>query len=207
MQYMPSRQRDLDQAPGNEVYAESQPGRWMVLTQNLAAASTTTVGSGMYAYTLTTPNVATANPAIWQASANSGKGGYAIDTTLSYYVQEATGKVSYSSGDWVYCRALTTAGGTVWEPLFCKQQRLLFGQTTGALSGSNPIVNNITAADTGASITTNTSDTIEVINWPGWTWSGATGVTIMFVLATLTGTPGSGAQIGTGNFVNAPCGA
>ncbi len=110
----------------------------------------------------------------------------------------------------LYCQSPSGAG-TVWAyvriPAPPAASRLLFGLTTGALSGSNPIVNNITAADGGVPPTTHASDLMTVVNWCGWTWSGASGVSIMFTPTAITGTAGSGANIGSGNFVQAPCGA
>ena len=55
--------------------------------------------------------------------------------------------------------------------------------------------------------TTDTSDTMTIDNWAGWTWSGADGVVILFSVNGITGTPGSGTNIGTGVFVQGPCGA
>ena len=89
-------------------YLESQPLRWMVLTEDLAAATT---GS------ITTPSFAAANPANWQAAANGGTGGYVVDTAVTYTVAETTGLADYHAGDWLLCRPLGTKGGFVWEPI------------------------------------------------------------------------------------------
>ena len=89
-------------------YLESQPLRWMVLTEDLAAATT---GS------ITTPSFAAANPANWQAAANGGTGGYVVDTAVTYTVAETTGLADYHAGDWLLCRPLGTTGGFVWEPI------------------------------------------------------------------------------------------
>jgi hypothetical protein len=104
----------LDLAPPNEQYNEDQPMRWMCLTEDLAAAGSTILYGSTY---ITIPTVATANPIDWQLTANSGKGGYVVDTTLIYYVQEATGQNSYKSGQWLLCRPIMTAGGAAWEPI------------------------------------------------------------------------------------------
>ena len=81
---------------------------WLVLTEDLAAAS----GSAPMM-----PAMATANPANFDATANSGYGGYTIDTETTLMVIEATGQRSFSSGQWVLCRPQGTANSGAWEPV------------------------------------------------------------------------------------------
>ena len=88
----------------------------MVLTANLPAATTTTL-SGQ-TITVPTTGLNNANPADWQATANSGNGGYVIDTGTTYTVVETTARHSYSSGDWLLCRTIGgTQAASVWEPV------------------------------------------------------------------------------------------
>ena len=63
------------------------------------------------------PAMATANPANFDATANSGYGGYTIDTETTLMVIEATGQRSFSSGQWVLCRPQGTANSGAWEPV------------------------------------------------------------------------------------------
>ena len=106
-----------NQAQGNvpppaEISRE-QPLRWLVLTAALPAAGLTTIGG----VTCTVPAVQSANPALWQGSANGGAGGYMVDTTTTYQVVESTALRSYSAGAWLLCRPVFTATGAVWEPV------------------------------------------------------------------------------------------
>ena len=63
------------------------------------------------------PAMATANPANFDATANSGYGGYTIDTETTLMVIEATGQRSFSSGQWVLCRPQGTVNSGAWEPV------------------------------------------------------------------------------------------
>ena len=91
-------------------YVGEQPLKWLVLTQSLAAASGSSAPF--------TPATATANPANWDATANSGAGGYRIDTGTTLTVVEATGHDSYATGAWVLCRPRGCMNvGVLWEPI------------------------------------------------------------------------------------------
>ncbi len=79
--------------------------RWLVLTEDLPAAS------------LGVPATATANPANFDATANSGYGGYTIDTETTLMVIEATGQRRYGEGAWVLCRPQGTVNSGAWEPI------------------------------------------------------------------------------------------
>ncbi|MGA2035885.1 MAG: hypothetical protein ABSG68_26860 [Thermoguttaceae bacterium] len=110
-----------DQQPIQNGYVESQPLRWMVLTADLPAATTTTIAGTSITITVpagpTVDAPANANPADWQAYGNSGAGGYVVDTATDYFVAETTGKRSYSQGEWVLCRPMGSGNGFIWEPL------------------------------------------------------------------------------------------
>ena len=79
--------------------------RWLVLTEDLPAAS------------LGVPATATARPADFDPMANSGYGGYTIDTETTLMVIEATGQRRYGEGAWVLCRPQGTVNSGAWEPV------------------------------------------------------------------------------------------
>jgi hypothetical protein len=110
-------------------YSGDQPLLWLVLTANLAAAT----GSSPL-----TPATASANPANWDATANSGAGGYTIDTSTTLTVVEATGQRSFASGTWLLCRPLGSNNGMLWEPVeFSQGGALRHGTLAAALSVGN----------------------------------------------------------------------
>ena len=96
--------------------------RWMCLTADLAAATGTPP---------LTPNTVNANPVNWSSAANAGAGGYSVDTGTTYTVMEATGKSSYSSGQWVLCRPVMGTNGAQWEPVASNQFHI--GKLSGTL--------------------------------------------------------------------------
>jgi hypothetical protein len=87
----------------------------MCLTEDLAAASVPTDPPTFASPTV--PTTATAHPVDWIASANGGAGGYYVDTTTTYNVEESTGLSSYTSGQWLLCRPVVSENGGVWEPV------------------------------------------------------------------------------------------
>jgi hypothetical protein len=189
---------------GVPPYEPPPPLRWLVLTGNLSAATSGTDGG----YTITVPATASAHPAEWQGSANSGAGGYIIDTATTYRVIEGTGKRSFNSGDWLLCRPLgagTLSGDMYWEPLKIGYG-LCFGKTTGNVASTDVsfTVNTITAADSSGPPTTDSADSMTISNWAGWSASTSP-VKIMFCVASITAAPGSGSNIGSGSFIQGPC--
>ena len=103
--------RLAEQGQDLDRFEESQPLRWYVLTQDLAAATTITSGG----ITLTVPGAVDGNPCEWQAAANGGSGGYYVNTSLTHSCAETTTKAAYPKGTWVLCRPMMTPSGALWE--------------------------------------------------------------------------------------------
>jgi hypothetical protein len=183
-----------------------QPLQWMVLQSALPTAGT----SSAYSTTVTVPAKTTAYMAKWLAAANSGSGGYYVDDSVAYTILASTQFMAVANGSWVLCRPLgNIEDGTVWEPV-CAVFGLCFGLTTGGAVGSGSstfTVNNITSADSSGAPTTTSSDSMTINNWCGWSCVATSGVKVMFSVISITGSPGGGTNIGSGNFVQGPCGS
>lgn len=150
---------------------------------------------------------ASAHPWEWNASA----GAYAPDNGTTVVVKDTLNSFLGSSGSLVLCRFLGNADGTVIREVlsaFPSGDILCFGLTTAsfATSAGSFTVDHITNAGRCGSPTNDSADTMTIDNWAGWS-SSASGVQCMFVVVSITGKPGSGSNIGSGNFIQGPCSA
>ena len=75
-------------------------------------------------------------------------GGYSVDTGTTYTVMEATGKSSYSSGQWVLCRPVMGTNGAQWEPVASNQFHI--GKLSGTLSAGSSATAEIWGVTSGS---------------------------------------------------------